>query len=201
MALLPIYKDEMLFDGSYIHALPFCLKNCKNDKCLAHYRNMISKTTGFYTCPYGLSTFVYNVSCDTTFIFSGLRERSTYRKKQAAIAQSDNRVFNPVLDAEELVSLAKNECEYQQEKFGLSQKMEEVNELLHEARKLNGQIKTECDIIWENSASGTEYSVLLIECPLTGNASFRPIISSNCIKDTSSKRSANDLAIKVARFK
>ena len=60
MALLPIYKDEMLFDGSYIHALPFCLKNCKNDKCLAHYRNMISKTTGFYTCPYGLSTFVYN---------------------------------------------------------------------------------------------------------------------------------------------
>ena len=159
MALLPIYKDEMLFDGSYIHALPFCLKNCKNDKCLAHYRNMISKTTGFYTCPYGLSTFVYNVSCDTTFIFSGLRERSTYRKKQAAIAQSDNRVFNPVLDAEELVSLAKNECEYQQEKFGLSQKMEEVNELLHEARKLNGQIKTECDIIWENSASGTEYSV------------------------------------------
>lgn len=159
MALLPIYKDEMLFDGSFIHALPFCLKNCKNDKCLAHYRNMISKTTGFYTCPYGLSTFVYNVSCDTTFIFSGLRERSTYRKKQAAIAQSDNRVFNPVLDAEELVSLAKNECEYQQEKFGLSQKMEEVNELLHEARKLNGQIKTECDIIWENSASGTEYSV------------------------------------------
>ena len=159
MALLPIYKDEMLFDGSFIHALPFCLKNCKNDKCLAHYRNMISKTTGFYTCPYGLSTFVYNVSCDTTFIFSGLRERSTYRKKQAAIAQSDNRVFNPVLDAEELVSLAKNECEYQQEKFGLSQKMEEVNELLHEARKLNGQIKTECDIIWENSASGTGYSV------------------------------------------
>ena len=153
MALLPIYKDEMLFDGSYIHALPFCLKNCKNDKCLAHYRNMISKTTGFYTCPYGLSTFVYNVSCDTTFIFSGLRERSTYRKKQAAIAQSDNRVFNPVLDAEELVSLAKNECEYQQEKFGLSQKMEEVNELLHEARKLNGQIKTECDIIWKKLMS------------------------------------------------
>lgn len=34
MALLPIYKDEMLFDGSFIHALPFCLKNCKNDKCL-----------------------------------------------------------------------------------------------------------------------------------------------------------------------
>ncbi len=25
---------------------------------------------------------------------------------------------------------------------------------MHEARKLNGQIKTECDIIWENSASG-----------------------------------------------
>ena len=63
MALLPIYKDEMLFDGSYIHALPFCLKNCKNDKCLAHYRNMISKTTGFYTCPYGLSTFLKMIFC------------------------------------------------------------------------------------------------------------------------------------------
>lgn len=85
MALLPEYKDEMLFDGNYIHALPFCLKNCKSQKCLSHYRNLIGKATGFYTCPYGLSTFVFNDSCDATYIFSGLRERSSYRKKQAAV--------------------------------------------------------------------------------------------------------------------
>lgn len=87
-----------------------------------------------------------------------LRERSTYKKKQAAITQSNQRVFNPVLDAEELSSLALNECVYQTEKDEFTKKLEEVNDLLHEARKLNGQIKTECDIIWENSASGTEYS-------------------------------------------
>lgn len=158
MALLPIYKDEELMDGSYIHALPFCLKNCKSEKCLAHYRSMVGKETGFYTCPYGLSSFVYNASFDKRYIFSGLRERSTYKKKQAAITQSNQRVFNPVLGAEELSSLALNECVYQTEKDEFTQKLGEVNDLLHEARKLNGQIKTECDIIWENSASGTEYS-------------------------------------------
>ena len=157
MALLPEYKDDMLLDGAYIRALPFCIKNCKNGRCSAHYKNMIGKASGFYTCPHGLSTYVYNAPCGKTYIFSGLRERSTYRKKQALITQSDHKVFNPVLDVEELISLAQNEYEYQQEKVKLAQKMEEVNELLHEARKLNGQIKTECDVIWENSSAGTVY--------------------------------------------
>ena len=158
MPLLPMYQDETLIDGNYIRALPFCLKNCKGDKCLAHYKNMYGKSTGFYTCPYGLSTFVYSTSYNTTCIFSSLRERSTYKKKQAGITQADKKVFNPVLDAEQIISLAQTECEYSHERHNLIQKVEEVNELLHEARKLNGQIKTECDIIWENSFSEPQYS-------------------------------------------
>lgn len=159
MALLPIYEDDVLHDGSYIHALPFCLKNCKSEKCIAHYKKMMGNPMGFYTCPYGLSTFVYNDSDspEKTYVFSGLRERKSYKKKQAGITQASSKVFNPVLDAEELVSLAQNECAYQQGETALSQKIGEVNELLHEARKLNGQIKTECDVIWESSSSGDDY--------------------------------------------
>ena len=56
MALLPIYSDEQLQDGSYIHALPTCLEKCKSEKCIAHYKKVVEKNTGFYTCPYGLST-------------------------------------------------------------------------------------------------------------------------------------------------
>lgn len=159
MSLLPMYMDGTLHDGSYIHALPFCLQNCKSEKCITHYKNVISSPMGFYTCPYGLSSLIYNGSFGKTYIFTSLRERKTYKKKQSGVTQATYKVFNPVLDAEELVSLAQNECEYEQEKSNLSQKMEEVNELLHETRKLNGQIKTECDVIWEGSSSGENYGI------------------------------------------
>lgn len=157
MALLPIYRDEQLQDGCYIHALPTCLEKCKSEKCIAHYKKVVEKNTGFYTCPYGLSTLVYKNSSGAACVFSSLRERTTYNKKQAALLQAKYKIYNPILDSEELVALAQDECDRQDREQSFEQKIEEVNDLLHEARKLNGQIKTECDVIWENSSAGTEY--------------------------------------------
>ena len=157
MSLLPTVISGELHDGNFIHALPFCLQNYNCKKCALHYANMAQKSPGFYTCPFGLTTLVYSYQ-NRNHIFSGLRERKTYHKKLAAITSSNSKVFNPVLNSEEILSLAENECEYCEEHQRLSQKTEEVNNLLHEARKLNGQIKTECDVIWEDHSNGKEHS-------------------------------------------
>jgi len=158
MGLLPVYKEEDLQDGSFIHALPFCLARCKSDKCKNHYDLMKNSKPGFYTCPYGLSTLV-QLSGGENFCFSCLHERNSYNKKKAGITRTERRVYNPVLDSNELLSLAKSDIETIIVNKEYRNTISEVNDLLHETRKLNGEIKTICDIIWENASNDDQYDI------------------------------------------
>ena len=150
--------NGQLVDGNYIHLLPFCRKEYAEGKCKAFYKTIRTKVPGFYTCPYGLSILVLEKDGEKN-IFTCLRERTTYNKKLARIAQSHDNIYNPVLGAEQLTSLAQETLEIQDQKDSLVQKSKEVDDLLHETRKLNGQIKTICDLIWEGMNSGKEYSI------------------------------------------
>lgn len=158
MSILPMLCNGQLVDGNYIHLLPFCKKEYAEGKCMAFYKTIQTKVPGFYTCPYGLSVLVLEKDGEKN-IFTCLRERTTYNKKLARIAQSQDNIYNPVLGAEQLTSLAQETLEIQDQKDSLTQKNKEVDDLLHETRKLNGQIKTICDLIWESMNSGKEYSI------------------------------------------
>ena len=163
MGLLPVYKDDVLQDGAFIHALPFCLTHCNSEKCKNHYALMSKSKPGFYTCPYGLSTLV-QINGGECFCFSCLHERKSYSKKKAGITRAESKIYNPVLDAEELFSLAKRDIETITANKEYCDRISEVNDLLHETRKLNGEIKTICDIIWENAPSDDQYDTIeLIE--------------------------------------
>lgn len=158
MSLLPfISEDYRLTDGTFIHAHPFCLRQCNSESCSAYYNSLKDSTPGFYRCPHGLSSLVYFYD-DVTYIFSSLRESSTYSKDLAHSILSQQKIYNPILDAATLNALAEKECEYSTKTTQSAQILDEVNNLLHETRKLNAQIKTRCDMIWETASSGISYS-------------------------------------------
>ncbi len=150
MRLIPIFEGNIVKDGCYIRMLPFCVKNCTSEKCQKHYLQLKGKSEGFYTCPYGMSSLVLNDD-NNQYIFSCLRERKSYNKERAKIISTSENVFNPVMGEEQLVSLAKREIEADHDKAEYSSKISEVNDLLHETRKYNGEIKTLCDLVWETS--------------------------------------------------
>lgn len=158
MHLLPIYDKDKLVDGSYIHAMPYCLKNCVNQECVMFYTRIHAAPTGFYQCPHGMSVYVLN-SDTSHHIFSCLRTHGTYNKHLAKVTQSPTKIYNPVLAAEEIEALAATDISLQTEKQTLSHTATEINDLLHETRKLNGQIKNICDLFWDANASDSDYNV------------------------------------------
>ena len=158
MHLLPKYDNAKLVDGSYLHAMPYCLKNCGNKECVAFYARISKALTGFYQCPHGMSAYV--LSTDTSHhIFSCLRVHGTYNKHLAKVTQSTAKIYNPVLATEEISALASTDISLQNEKQTLSHTTSEINDLLHETRKLNGQIKNICDLFWDTNANDSDCDV------------------------------------------
>ena len=99
MALLP-YLDasNTVVDGAYFRLLPFCKKNCCREKCREYYEKLREVDAGSYCCPYGLSSYVYTPP-EGKLIFTGLRIRGTYDKKKAKVTETQEYVYNPVIDA------------------------------------------------------------------------------------------------------
>lgn len=150
MALLPRLDNDKLIDGTYLHAMPYCLRQCKNKECMDFYKRMLDSSTGFYQCPHGMSTYV-NEEGKAKYIFSGLRVHGTYNKRLAKVTQAATNIYNPVLSTKEIEALVSAEISLEKEKSDLSHTTTEINDLLHETRKLNGQIKNLCDIFWDTN--------------------------------------------------
>ena len=107
--LLPIRNLDLIEDGCFIKALDFCKKNCNTGSCRIFYDNIsASDYNKFVVCPHGMSVFVFNDG-DKTIPFVCLRCRNYYNKNKAKqINNLENRiVYNPLLDAENLLELIK----------------------------------------------------------------------------------------------
>lgn len=153
MSLLPFLNDDKeIQDGTYIRLLPFCKKNNMSPKCQCYYDKLTEKGDGCYICPYGLSSLVY-VNQGKRAIYTGLRIKGTYDKKKAKIAESNDCIYNPVIDADKCRIIAKEISEMISEKKKAEDKLEAIRELLHETRSINAQTKTAIDYIWGSTPS------------------------------------------------
>ena len=73
--LLPIYRNglEEISDGIDVSVPEFCRKCCRvNEKCKRHYMNLAEAAPWLYHCPYGFSSYVFEVDGDNC-IFTCLR--------------------------------------------------------------------------------------------------------------------------------
>lgn len=156
MSLLPYIVDSGMVDGNFIRVLPYCQNNCSSGKCKEYYDKLNALSPGFYMCPNGLSSLVCVSNSGNRVIYSGIRAKGFYDKKKAKVAQAKENIYNPVLLPEELLSLANEDIKIQESRISLSEKEDAVKDVLHEARKLNAQIKNICDIIWDEFPGNSE---------------------------------------------
>lgn len=157
MELLPFLDSNLNFhDGFFIQALDFCLKNCNSTKCMNYYKS-ISNKYGFFTCPYGLSSYVD----ENGNIFSGFRERTTYKKSVAKNINNANEIkYNPTLNEDEIIRLASASLVIETVSTDLKNKITEVENLSHEIKSLNSQIKEHCDLILHTHKLDDEKTII-----------------------------------------
>lgn len=149
-SLLPIWDRETgIITGTFIESLDFCLQNSKRGKCLCHYIQMQNVSPGFYTCPYGLSTLVFEQK-GLKFIFTGFRERETYRKKGIKTNQKlvGKIHYNPILITDKIIHLAEASLQNELRQKSTNELINFSDDTMHEIRALNATIKSKCDIIW-----------------------------------------------------
>lgn len=80
-----------------------------------------------------------------------MRIKGVYNKKIARIAESQEYVYNPVVEESACASIAQEAAISLFEKQELEGKLEAIRDLLHETRSLNGQIKNSIDLLWETN--------------------------------------------------
>ena len=150
MSLLPLYSDDYkIIDGTLFHVLPFCISHCNNKKCKAFYEELKSKPAGFYSCPYGLSTYTYN-SSDQKLIFTGLKIRGYYNKDKAKVTINEKPVvYNPIINIEQCIALVQEMIDTMDEKQKAIAQLSAINDLLHETRTLNAQTKSSIDLLFD----------------------------------------------------
>lgn len=158
MSLFPyISQAGLIEDGECFQLLPFCKKKCSSIKCKEYYHNLQSQNTGAYCCPYGLSSYVYYEN-GKKVIFTGLKIKGIYNKKQSRLIESKSITYNPIISESLCRSIAHEIVISTLEKGNLESKLEAIRDLLHEARSLNGQIKNSIDYLWETHNSEDEIS-------------------------------------------
>ena len=144
MNLIPIINEKNEFvDGKYIQALTFCQAHYKAGKCCDFYNSVRERNLeGFFTCPYGMSVYYLP---SNNIIYTSFREKETYNSRLAKnIAKQENIVYNPKQNKEQLQELINLTTEYLQ----IDEKKVVVDSISHEVKKLNGQIKEHCDVIF-----------------------------------------------------
>lgn len=140
MKLVPMLNSKgEIEDGSYIRALDFCQRNCNKGKCKSFYCRIKSTplSSGFVTCPYGLSVYVSTLDQQ---IYCSMRERETYNKKLAKNIVDLRKPYNPVLPPEQLYTLIQASQIITIGKRELDEKQATIDSISHEVKKLNGQI-------------------------------------------------------------
>lgn len=133
-----------LDEGKHIIPFSYCKRNCNKGKCYQFYKDLLSQEKNkFYTCPYGLSVYLSDDA-----IYTCMRERSTYKKELAKSFLKEN-VFNPTMDAENLLPLIEASSLINNEFFRLREKEASIDSISHEVKQLNAQIKEHCDVLWQ----------------------------------------------------
>lgn len=159
MSLLPTIDKNLSFsDGTYIKALNFCKSNNNKGKCLEFYKSIYSNPRkGFVTCPFGMSMYM-DLEDDGALIYTAFREKDTYMKKKAKRINNngDGIAYNPILQAEQLFQL----MDASDKGNDLEKKQNVIDNISHDVKKLNSQIKEHCELLFSTYNLDNENTVL-----------------------------------------
>ena len=153
--IFPIYdkQSKKIIDGYIYTKSNFCEK-CSEDehkKCLKYYENIDENINETYTCPYGLSTIVYNGNIVTSIL---INERFNKKTQNNLKNEIKNVVRFSETQAKELITRS----------IERDIKLEEYREAIHDLRNIASYFNSMIDEFKEenneNELSSTEKSLI-----------------------------------------
>lgn len=151
--LVPIYRNGIgeITSGIDIPVPDYCRRNCsRNKKCVEYYRKLENADVGIYQCPYGFSSYVFEIEGDK-FIFSCLRIEKYYdRNKLLPKIKDEPKDYREIsLSSVEKYAEAYKEFFLNQNKYEKYKRF--VDDIFHDVRKFNQQIKVKNDKIYKRA--------------------------------------------------
>ncbi len=161
--LLPIYRNGLgeITSGIDVVVPKFCRGKCEsNKKCKQHYEQMEKAQEGIYECPYGFLTCVFSI-CDDDYIFTCLKITDKYDKKKL-----NPKIKNEYGNYREISKAQLDKyIEAYKDFYDNQRKYEEyrafVEDIFHDIRKFNRDIKYKNNKIYRISQQGKKYKDLL----------------------------------------
>jgi len=137
-------EESGLKKGFLIQPYHYCVKNASCGKCEEFYKKLKEAENGYYNCPYGMTACVKNIDGQkyifTCFKIKDISPKGVFRQKQ-----TDEVVYNPVLDKATFENIINSYIEVCQEERDIEKQKELNNDLLHEIRNLSTQLQSRAE--------------------------------------------------------
>lgn len=155
---VPIYRIGMneISQGIEIRACDFCCKNCVKKSCQTFYENLIKLDDGEYQCPYGFAVSIFSDELKERYVFTSLRLEGIYNSKLAdpKIKQSNgNKICFRKITIEELEKYKRYYLEYKSGVEAYTNIKNFVEDIFHDIRKFNAQLKGKSEILCRDSTN------------------------------------------------
>ncbi len=157
MSVFPLfnYESMQLVDGTCFQLTHICKNKCTSQKCKSYYESLEAKPSGSYCCPHGLASFVYNTQ-NHRIVFTGIRIKGIYNKQKTKDAFLHDYCFSPVIEESICAAVANEMAASLNRNSELESKFEPINDLLHETRSINAQIRASTDAVFEEATDDNE---------------------------------------------
>lgn len=156
---VPIYRVGFneISHGIEIKACDFCCRNCgKNKKCQQFYESLLNMEDGEYRCPYGFAVSIFSDEVKEKYVFTSLRLENVYDAKlvDSKIRQSagDKKQYRKITK-DELERYKEYYIEYKEGVESYANLKNFVEDIFHDIRKFNGQLKGKGEILCKDTAS------------------------------------------------
>ena len=156
---IPIYRIGIneISQGIEVKACDFCCKNCStNPKCQEFYEQLYGRKDGEYICPYGFVASVFSDELEERYIFTGLRLKGKYDAKKCdpkIKLMEDGNIKCRRITQGELDKYKEYYLEYKDKTESYLNLKMFIEDILHDMRKFNGQIKAKSERLCNDSKS------------------------------------------------
>lgn len=162
---VPLFHQGIneLTDGIEIKASNFCLKNCtSNPRCQSHYKYLLEQNDGNYQCPFGFASTIFSDEENDRYIFTGMRLETIYSAKLADPKCKSNSPKGQLsrnhrrITEKEVLSFVEYYLEYKRGIESHRNLQMFVEDIFHDIRKFNGQIKYKSSILYQKASNSSK---------------------------------------------
>ncbi len=162
---VPLFHQGIneLTDGIEIKASNFCLKNCtSNPRCQSHYKYLLEQNDGNYQCPFGFASTIFSDEENDRYIFTGMRLETIYSAKLADPKCKSNSPKGQLsrnhrrITEKEVLSFVEYYLEYKRGIESHRNLQMFVEDIFHDIRKFNGQIKYKRSILYQKASNSSK---------------------------------------------